>query len=117
LFLIAVLFVPLLDTLRVMLVRAVNGAPIFEPDRNHIHHIIIDFGLSHRRASFLIGFSNFIAALIMFFVIQLFDFLGSFLVLISLLFIAVFILFLMNKNTTAIRLKVKIKQSLLRMFL
>ena len=117
LFLIAVLFVPLLDTLRVMLVRAVKGAPIFEPDRNHIHHIIIDFGLSHRRASFLIGFSNFIAALIMFFVIQLFNFLGSFLVLISLLFIAVLILFLMNKNTTAIRLKVKIKQSLLRMFL
>ena len=116
LFLIAVLFVPLLDTLRVMLVRAINGVSIFEPDRNHIHHIIIDFGLSHRRASFLIGLSNFLAALLMFFVIQLFDFTGSLLVLGLMLFLAIFILFLMNKNKTAIRIKVKIRQSLLRLF-
>jgi UDP-N-acetylmuramyl pentapeptide phosphotransferase/UDP-N-acetylglucosamine-1-phosphate transferase len=116
LFLIAVLFVPLLDTLRVMLVRALNGVSIFEPDRNHIHHIIIDYGLSHRRASFLIGLSNFLAALLMFFVIQLFDFTGSLLVLGLMLFLAIFILFLMNKNKTAIRIKVKIRQSLLRLF-
>ena len=116
LFLIAVLFVPLLDTLRVILVRAAKGAPIFEPDRNHIHHIIVDFGLSHRRASFLIGLSNFLAALLMFFVIQLFDFTGSLLVLLLMLFLAIFILFLMNKNKAAIRMKVKIRQSLLRLF-
>ena len=116
LFLIAVLFVPLLDTLRVILVRAAKGAPIFEPDRNHIHHIIVDFGLSHRRASFLIGLSNFLAALLMFFIIQLFDFTGSLLVLLLMLFLAIFILFLMNKNKAAIRMKVKIRQSLLRLF-
>lgn len=116
LFLIAVLFVPLLDTLRVMLVRALNGSSIFKADRNHIHHIIIDFGLSHRRASFFIGLANFIAASIMFFVIQQFDFTGSFLVLIALLFLAIITLFLMNTHTAAIRVKVKMKQVLLRLF-
>ena len=115
LFLVAVLFVPLLDTLRVMLVRALNGVSMFEPDRNHIHHIIIDFGMSHRRASFLIGLSNFSAALIMFFIIQILNFTGSLIVLLCLFFSAILILFLMNKNTAAIRLKVKIKQSLLRL--
>ena len=58
LFLIGVLFVPLLDTLRVMSLRALRGVSMFKPDRNHIHHIIIDYGLSHRRASFFIGLLN-----------------------------------------------------------
>jgi UDP-N-acetylmuramyl pentapeptide phosphotransferase/UDP-N-acetylglucosamine-1-phosphate transferase len=115
LFLITVLFVPLLDTLRVMLVRILNRVSIFKPDRNHIHHIIIDFGLSHRRASFFIGICNFFAALLMFFVIQLFDFMGSFIVLIAMFLLAILVLFLMNKNKAAIRLKVKIRQSLLRL--
>lgn len=116
LFLTAVLFVPLLDTLRVMLVRALKGVSIFKADRNHIHHIIIDFGLSHRRASFFIGLANFIAASIMFFVIQRFDFIGSLLILIALLFLAITTLFLMNTNRAALRIKVKMKQALLRLF-
>ena len=40
LFLIGVLFVPLLDTLRVMSLRALRGVSMFKPDRNHYtsHH-------------------------------------------------------------------------------
>ena len=110
LFLISVLFVPLLDTLRVMFLRALRGVSMFKPDRNHIHHIIVDFGLSHRRASFFIGLINFIVALIMFFVIQTFNDLISLLVLVSIFFIAIILLFLMNKNKSAIRLKLKIKK-------
>ncbi|MDA9349666.1 undecaprenyl/decaprenyl-phosphate alpha-N-acetylglucosaminyl 1-phosphate transferase, partial [Polaribacter sp.] len=110
LFLIGVLFIPLLDTLRVMFLRAVRGVSMFKPDRNHIHHIIVDFGLSHRRASFFIGFLNFIVALIMFFVIQVFNYLESLLVLVSIFFIAILLLFLMNKNKSAIRMKLKMKK-------
>ena len=113
LFLIGVLFVPLLDTLRVMSLRALRGVSMFKPDRNHIHHIIIDYGLSHRRASFLIGSLNFIVALIMFFVIQTFNNLGSLLILGSIFFIAIMLLFLMNKNQSAIRMKLKIKKFVL----
>jgi UDP-GlcNAc:undecaprenyl-phosphate GlcNAc-1-phosphate transferase len=114
LFLTAVLFVPLLDTMRVMFLRLTKGVSMFKPDRNHLHHIIVDFGLSHRKASFFIGFVNFIVALIMFFVIQKFNSFQSLFILVLLFFIAIMILFLMNKNKTALRLKIKIKKSMLK---
>ena len=115
LFLAGVLFIPTLDTIRVMLLRFTKGVSMFKPDRNHIHHILIDFGLSHRKASFCIGFINFIVASIMFYVTQQFTILKSFLFLIFLFFIALTVLFLMNKNQTAIRLKVKIKKSMVKL--
>ena len=116
LFLIAVLFVPLLDTMRVMFLRLTSGVSMFKPDRNHLHHIIVDFGLSHRKASFFIGFVNFSVALIMFFVIQKFNTFQSLCLLGLMFFIAIVILFLMNKNKTALRLKIKMKNSMLKMF-
>ena len=116
LFLIAVLFVPLLDTMRVMFLRLTSGVSMFKPDRNHLHHIIVDFGLSHRKASFFIGFVNFSVALIMFFVIQKFNTFQSLCLLVLMFFIAIMVLFLMNKNKTALRLKIKMKNSMLKMF-
>jgi UDP-N-acetylmuramyl pentapeptide phosphotransferase/UDP-N-acetylglucosamine-1-phosphate transferase len=116
LFLIAVLFVPLLDTMRVMFLRLTSGVSMFKPDRNHLHHIIVDFGLSHRKASFFIGFVNFFVALIMFFVIQTYNTFQSLFVLVLMFFIAIMVLFLMNKNKTALRLKIKMKNSMLKMF-
>ena len=114
LFLTGVLFVPLLDTMRVMFLRLTKGVSMFKPDRNHLHHIIVDFGLSHRKASFFIGIVNFTVALIMFFVIQTFNSYQSLFILGLLFFIAIMILFLMNKNKTALRLKIKIKKSMLK---
>ena len=116
LFLTGVLFVPLLDTMRVMFLRLTSGVSMFKPDRNHLHHIIVDFGLSHRKASFFIGFVNFSVALIMFFVIQKFNTFQSLFVLVLMFFIAIIVLFLMNKNKTALRLKIKMKNSMLKMF-
>jgi UDP-N-acetylmuramyl pentapeptide phosphotransferase/UDP-N-acetylglucosamine-1-phosphate transferase len=43
----AVLIVPLLDTLRVFSVRIFKGKSPFTPDRNHVHHLFLDRGLSH----------------------------------------------------------------------
>ena len=115
LFLAGVLFIPTLDTIRVMLLRFTKGVSMFKPDRNHIHHILIDFGFSHRKASFCIGFINFIVASIMFYAIQVFTILISLLILISMFFIAFSVLFLMNKNQTAIRIKVKIRKSMVKL--
>ena len=115
LFLAGVLFIPTLDTIRVMLLRFTRGVSMFKPDRNHIHHILIDFGFSHRKASFCIGFINFIVASIMFYVTQQFTIVISLLILILMFFIAFTVLFLMNKNQTAIRLKVKIRKSMVKL--
>ena len=44
----AILMIPLLDTLRVFSIRIVNRRSPFSPDRNHVHHLLLDKGLSHR---------------------------------------------------------------------
>lgn len=44
----SVLMIPLLDTLRVFAIRIYNRRSPFSPDRNHIHHLLLDKGLSHR---------------------------------------------------------------------
>jgi UDP-N-acetylmuramyl pentapeptide phosphotransferase/UDP-N-acetylglucosamine-1-phosphate transferase len=44
----AILIVPLFDTLRVVSVRILHRRSPFCPDRNHIHHFLLDLGLSHK---------------------------------------------------------------------
>jgi len=41
---------PLTDTLFTMVRRFLSRRPIFSPDRGHIHHRLLDVGLTHRRA-------------------------------------------------------------------
>lgn len=110
-FLIGVLFVPILDIIRVMMLRLIRGASIFSPDRNHIHHILIDSGLSHKKATFLIGIANFVVASIMFVAIRVFDTVQSFFILIFIFLISFILLFILNKSHIALRLKLKIKKS------
>jgi len=44
----AILIVPLFDTLRVFALRIFNRRSPFSPDRNHIHHFLLDLGLSQK---------------------------------------------------------------------
>lgn len=46
-FCLAVLAVPVADTVRVMLGRILKGNSPFSPDKTHLHHIFIKFGMSH----------------------------------------------------------------------
>lgn len=48
----SILIVPLLDTLRVFAIRISKGKSPFIPDRNHIHHLLLDRGLNHRYVTF-----------------------------------------------------------------
>ncbi|NER13240.1 undecaprenyl/decaprenyl-phosphate alpha-N-acetylglucosaminyl 1-phosphate transferase [Leptobacterium flavescens] len=58
---ISILIVPLFDTARVFTIRLANKRGPFSPDRNHTHHILIDYwGLTHKQASLIIGSFNFI---------------------------------------------------------
>jgi UDP-GlcNAc:undecaprenyl-phosphate/decaprenyl-phosphate GlcNAc-1-phosphate transferase len=49
-----VLMIPLLDTLRVFAIRIFKRRSPFSPDRNHIHHLLLDRGLSHRTITLLL---------------------------------------------------------------
>ena len=49
----SILIVPLLDTLRVFAVRIFKGCSPFTPDRNHIHHLLMNWGFGHAAITLL----------------------------------------------------------------
>lgn len=48
-----ILLVPLMDTLRVFAIRIMHGHSPFRPDRNHIHHLLLNRGFSHKSVTFI----------------------------------------------------------------
>jgi len=54
----SILIVPLFDTLRVFTLRLSYGRSPFSPDRKHIHHILLDLGMSHRQITVICVFIN-----------------------------------------------------------
>ena len=63
-FTLAVLCIPVFDTVRVMLMRILRGTSPFHPDKTHLHHLFIDMGFSHLGAALFILLTNFIVVLI-----------------------------------------------------
>lgn len=58
LFLIIVTFftIPVLDSLRVYLGRIKNGVSPFKADKSHLHHLLLQVGLTHKKIAFSITF-------------------------------------------------------------
>ena len=52
-FTLAVLCVPVFDTLRVMSARMYRGKSPFHPDKTHLHHAFIDYGFHQLETSLL----------------------------------------------------------------
>ncbi len=62
---VSILILPLYDTARVFVKRMLNGKSPFYPDKTHIHHLLLDTGLTHMQATAtLIGVNIFIIALV-----------------------------------------------------
>jgi UDP-N-acetylmuramyl pentapeptide phosphotransferase/UDP-N-acetylglucosamine-1-phosphate transferase len=62
---IGILIVPIFDTIRVFSVRIFRGRSPFSPDRNHIHHLLLDLGFSHMQSTgILIGVNMVFIALV-----------------------------------------------------
>lgn len=59
-FALAVLCIPVFDTLRVMTARIWRGRSPFKPDKTHLHHLFIDMGFSHLGTAIIILSMNFI---------------------------------------------------------
>jgi UDP-GlcNAc:undecaprenyl-phosphate/decaprenyl-phosphate GlcNAc-1-phosphate transferase len=76
-----VLGVPIIDTFWIIVRRITQGRSPFSPDRTHIHHRLLDLGLSHRQTVLVIyGICLALAVLSMLLsgVTQLYAFLGVF---------------------------------------
>ena len=85
----AVLFMPLFDMCRVIGLRMMEGKSPFKADRNHIHHILIDSGLSHFKVAMTLGFLNYVIIII---TLWLSSFLDSFQMSVFLIFLYVIML-------------------------
>ena len=64
--LLAVLCYPLLDTLRVFIIRIGQGRSPFSADRYHIHHRLLRVGFTHRQATFYIVLTSLVTLWIVF---------------------------------------------------
>ncbi|KNB61914.1 glycosyltransferase family 4 protein [Chryseobacterium sp. Hurlbut01] len=61
---VAILILPIVDTLNVILVRLWNKKSPFVADKNHIHHKLLKLDLTHKRSSFyIISYYLFIVAI------------------------------------------------------
>ena len=64
---VGILILPLYDTLRVFVTRSLRGQSPLSPDRTHIHHLLIDSGLTHMQATFVLVFTNIIFIVLVFY--------------------------------------------------
>lgn len=55
---IAILIIPIFDTLRVIVIRLVQGKSPFIADRNHLHHRLLDTGMTHTQATLALSGFN-----------------------------------------------------------
>lgn len=62
-FTLAVLSIPVFDTLRVMSSRMLKGCSPFHPDKTHLHHLFIELGCSHIITTIIILTLNFLIIL------------------------------------------------------
>jgi UDP-GlcNAc:undecaprenyl-phosphate/decaprenyl-phosphate GlcNAc-1-phosphate transferase len=58
LFLACLFIIPFIDTIRVMLIRMLNKRSPFSADRNHVHHVLLDLGFSHKRTCLILASVN-----------------------------------------------------------
>ncbi len=108
---IAILIVPLFDTARVFTIRVANKKSPFSPDRNHIHHVLIDFwGLSHKQASFIIGVFNLLFVTLFIVLGSTAKNLGMVVILVGAIIILAFIFFKYNYNFTTLKQKILLRR-------
>lgn len=56
---VGILILPLFDTFRVFVVRLMHGKSPLHADRSHIHHLLLDSGLTHTQATIVLLLVNF----------------------------------------------------------
>jgi len=108
---IAILIVPLFDTARVFAIRIANKKAPFSPDRNHVHHVLIDFwGLSHKQASFIIGCFNLLFVVLFIILGSTSKNLGMVIIMVASVIILAYVFFKFNYNFTTLKQKIIIKR-------
>lgn len=77
---ISLLIIPLSDTIRVFTIRMLNRRSPFSPDRNHVHHLLLDRGLGHSTVTLICVSANIVIIMLTYW----FRFLGNAVLIVSL---------------------------------
>lgn len=105
---IVVLIVPIFDTLRVFIIRLKDKKSPFVGDRNHLHHILIDSGMSHFQATVILCTFTLISTILFLTISKTTDNTTSLYILFSLFAVYMCISHIL-KNNIAIRKKDALK--------
>ena len=97
---IVVLIVPIFDTLRVFIIRLKDKKSPFIGDRNHLHHILIDSGLSHFQTSVILWTFTLISTILFLSISKTTDNTTSLYILIVLFAIYMWIAHILKQNNT-----------------
>ena len=68
---IVILAIPLFDTFRVFFIRIFSGYHPLRPDRNHIHHALLDLGLGHKKSTLILYIYSVVIAFLSYFMIDM----------------------------------------------
>ncbi len=108
---ISILIVPLFDTARVFAIRIANKKGPFSPDRNHTHHVLIDYwGLTHRQASFIIGCFNLLFVMLFIVLGSKAKNFGMVIMLVSVVIFLGYIFFKYNYNFATLKQKIMLRR-------
>ena len=110
----AILSIPAFDIFRVVCIRKIHKKPFFNPDRNHLHHVLIDSGLSHAKASLLAGGINIGFISVVYTALLQYGLTTGIGVLFAGYFVLAVSLFILNKRLGPKRMKVKLRQFLFK---
>ncbi len=65
---VAILILPIVDTLNVIIIRLAKRQSLFAADKNHIHHSLLELGLTHRRSTvYILAYYLFIVSVAYYF--------------------------------------------------
>lgn len=108
---ISILIVPLFDTARVFTIRIAKNKAPFSPDRNHTHHVLIDYwGLTHKQASFIIGCFNLLFVMLFIVLGSTAKNLGMVIMLVSVVLFLGYIFFKYNYSFSTLKQKISLKK-------
>ena len=68
---IVILAIPLFDTFRVFFIRIFSGYHPLRPDRNHIHHTLLDLGLGHKKSTIILYTYSVVISFLSYFMIDM----------------------------------------------
>ena len=68
---IVLLSIPLFDTFRVFFIRVFSGYHPLRPDRNHIHHALLDLGFGHKKSALILYAYSIFITFISYFMIDM----------------------------------------------